>query len=130
MSFIGATGYNSFQEELDTEIQNTSNFINSVVIAEGVVDSNLTTRISDLENDVGNVADVANGILASGLNLAVDNLNTNVGSPKTTLAINEPTTTTGSYVSLHTIDTKHKYILYKHDGSANTSSSYSITFMW
>ena len=52
----------------------------------------------------------------------------NVGTPKTSTSINEPTITTGTYVSLHQVDTEHKYILYKHDGSTNTSTSYSITF--
>ena len=128
MSFIGATGFNSFKQELDTEIQNTSNYINSVVLAEGIVDSNLTTRITDLEQNVGETADISNNILATGFHLAIDDLENNVGTPKTSTSINEPTITTGTYVSLHQVDTEHKYILYKHDGSTNTSTSYSITF--
>ena len=126
MSFIGATGYNSFQEELDTEIQNTCNYINSVVVVNN--NNNLLTRVSDLEQNVGEIADNANNILATGLNLSVDNLNTNVGTPKTTTSINEPTITTGNFVSLHQVDEEHKYILYKHDGISNTNTSYSITF--
>jgi len=83
MSFIGATGYNNFQDkidELNTEIQNTSNYINSVVVAEGIVDSNLTTRITDLENDVGHQISISNPT-ASGLFLTTNALGFLIGNP-------------------------------------------------
>ena len=80
MTWIGAKGYNSFQEELDTEIQNTSNYINSVVIAEGVVDSGFTSRITDLEDDVGHQVSLTHPV-ASGLFLITDGISVLLGNP-------------------------------------------------
>ena len=102
MSYIGATGINSFQEELDTEIKNTSNYIGSIVLSQSTTDSGLNSRITSLE--------------------------TAVGSPSTRVYITEPTITTGTYVKSHTIDEEYKCVIYKHDGSSNSSSSYSINF--
>lgn len=55
-----AKGISSFKEELDNEIQNTSTYINSFIVSEVMVDTNLTTRITDLENDVGHQISIEN----------------------------------------------------------------------
>ena len=102
MSYIGATGINSFQDELNEEIENTSNYIKSVVSTQSTTDSGFNNRITSLE--------------------------TSVGSPSTRVYITEPTITTGTYVKTHIIDEEYKCVIYKHDGSSNSSSSYSIDF--